>query len=104
MRARATRFLYERELPSKLVKMRYLQLEKGESIDKKSIIGVFDLDTTGMAQGTKELFRRKEEEKGVVSLSNDLPKSFVLSDGEYTDTIYISGLSTESVKKRAEQI
>ncbi len=82
--------------------MRYLQLEKGESIDKKTVIGVFDIETSSMSQGTRELFKRKEEEKGVVSLSNDLPKSFVLTDGEYSDTLYISGLSTESIKKRGE--
>lgn len=82
--------------------MRYLQLEKGESIDKKTVIGVFDIETASMSGSTRELFKRKEDEHGVVSVCNDLPKSFVLTDGEYSDTIYISGLSSESVKKRSE--
>ncbi len=80
----------------------YLQLEKGESIDKKEIIGIFDIETSSMSQGTKDLFRRKEEERGVVNLSNDLPKSFVVCDGEYDDRIYLSGISTESIKKRLD--
>ena len=80
--------------------MRYLQLEKGESIDKKEIIGIFDLEKAGVSSATNGLFRRKEEEHSVVNLSNDLPKSFILCDGEYSDTIYISGISTESIKKR----
>ncbi len=80
--------------------MRYLQLEKGESIDKKSIIGIFDLDSSSKAGATNDLFRRKEEEHGVVNVCNDLPKSFILCDGEYSDTVYISGISTESIKKR----
>ncbi len=83
--------------------MRYIQLEKGESIDKRTVIGIFDIETASMSTSTKEMFRRKEDEHGVVSLSNDLPKSFVLCDGEYSDTIYISGLSTDSIKKRTEQ-
>lgn len=82
--------------------MRYLQLEKGESIDKNDIIGIFDIEIASLSSGTKEIFRRKEEEKGVVSLSNDLPKSFLICDGEYGDTMYLSGLSTESIKKRLE--
>lgn len=82
--------------------MKYIQLEKGESIDKSEIIGIFDIDTASMSPGTKEIFRRMEEEKGVISLSNDLPKSFLLADGEFTDRIYISGLSTESIRKRLE--
>ncbi len=82
--------------------MKYLQLEKGESIAKNEIIGIFDIDLASMAQGTKEIFRRMEEEKGVISLSNDLPKSFLVTDNEYTDRIYVSGLSTESIRKRLE--
>ena len=80
--------------------MRYLQLEKGESIDKNEIIGIFDIESASISQATKELFKRKEEEHGVVSVSNDLPKSFILCDGEYTDTVYISGISVDSIKKR----
>jgi hypothetical protein len=80
--------------------MRYLQLEKGESIDKNEIIGIFDLESASTSQATKELFKRKEDEHGVVSVSNDLPKSFILCDGEFTDTVYISGISVESIKKR----
>lgn len=82
--------------------MRYLQLEKGESIDKTTVIGIFDIETASMSQATKELFRRKEEERGVISLSNDLPKSFLVVDGEYADSVYITGLSTESIKKRLD--
>lgn len=81
---------------------RYFQLEKGESIDKNEIIGIFDIETASVSVNTKDFFRRKEDEKGVVSLSNDLPKSFLVCDGEYGDTMYLSGLSTESIKKRLE--
>ena len=80
--------------------MRYLQLEKGESIDKNEIIGIFDLDSASISSSTDGLFRRKEEEHGVVNLSNDLPKSFILCEGIYSDTVYISGISTEIIKKR----
>ncbi|MBR2901252.1 MAG: DUF370 domain-containing protein [Clostridia bacterium] len=82
--------------------MRYIQLEKGESIDTKDIVGFFDIESASISPNTKEIFRRKEEETGVVNVSNDLPKSFLLCDGEFTDTIYISGLSTESIRKRLE--
>lgn len=80
----------------------FLQLEKGESIDKNEIIGIFDIDMASISPNTKEIFRRKEEEKGVISLCNDLPKSFLLCDNEFTDRIYITGLSTESIKKRMD--
>lgn len=80
--------------------MKYLQLEKGESIDKSTIIGIFDIETASVSDATKEMFRRKEDEHGVVSLSNDLPKSFLVCEGEFSDTVYISGISTDSIRKR----
>ncbi len=80
----------------------FLQLEKGESIEKKQIIGIFDIEMASLSQGTKDFFRRKEEETGVVNLSNDLPKSFLVVDGEFSDSIYLTGLSVDSLKKRID--
>lgn len=80
--------------------MAYIQLEKGESIAKRRVIGIFDIETASLSEHTLALMRRKEAEKGVVSLSSDLPKSFLLSDDLYGDRIYLSGLSPESIKRR----
>lgn len=80
--------------------MAYIQLEKGESIAKRRVIGVFDIETASLSEHTLALMRRKESEKGVVSLSSDLPKSFLLSDDLYGDRIYLSALSPESIKRR----
>ncbi|MBQ3231235.1 MAG: DUF370 domain-containing protein [Clostridia bacterium] len=84
--------------------MRYFQLEKGESIDKNEIIGIFDLETAGASAETKALFKRLEEQKGVVNLSNDIPRSFVLCEEEFSDRIYLSGLSTQSIEARTERL
>ncbi len=86
----------------KAMKKRYLQLEKGESIGVAEIIGIFDIDSASQSTATKAFFRRKEDEMGVVSLSNDLPRSFLLSDGEFADTIFVSGLSSDSIIRRLE--
>lgn len=81
----------------------YLQLEMGESIDIDDIIGIFSLETeTG--EGTRILLKRKEDEKGVISLSNDIPKSIVLCDSVYGDRIYVSGLSCDSIRRRYETL
>lgn len=77
-----------------------MQLEKGESIDKREIIGIFDMETASVSGATKEFFRRMEDETAVVNVCNDLPKSFIICQGEFTDRMYISGISTESIKKR----
>ena len=81
----------------------FIQLEHGESIDEREIIGIFDIDLSGRARATLDLFKRKDGETGVISLCNDIPKSFLLCDNAFGDRIYITGLSTESVKKRFEK-
>lgn len=79
----------------------YIQLEMGESVDISEIIGIFSLECVP-GEGTRLLLKRKEEQKGVISLSSDIPKSIMLCDNEYGDRIYVSGLSTESICKRYE--
>lgn len=79
----------------------FIQLEHGESIDENEIIGVFDIETAGRGECARGLFKRKEGDLGVVSLCSDLPRSFLLCDNEFGDRLYITGLSTESVKKRS---
>jgi len=81
----------------------FIQLERGESIDAREIIGIFDMDASGSPRANRELLARKEAETGVISLYSDLPRSFVLCDGEFGDRVYLTGLSTESVMKRLEK-
>ena len=78
----------------------YLQLEKGESIPVGEIVGVFDLDRTTVAAEGKRLLARAQEEKRVVSVCNDLPKSYVLRHNGVADFVYISGLSVETIRRR----
>lgn len=80
----------------------FIQLEKGESVDVGEIIGVFDFDTATLSADTRSTLKRVSGETGVISLCADLPKSFLLTDGQYYDRIYISGLSTDSIRKRYE--
>ena len=42
--------------------MAYIQLEKGESIAKRRVIGVFDIETASLSEHTLALMRRKESE------------------------------------------
>lgn len=81
----------------------FIQLEHGESLSAADIIGVFDLETIGVNDSVNMLFNRKQQQHGVVNLAADIPKSFVLAVDDYDDSVYLSGLSTESIKKRAEK-
>lgn len=71
-------------------------------VDTKSIIGIFDIDTTSTQKITREFLKHAEEEGAVVTLQpHMLPKSFLVAD--FPDNIlYISPIAPATLKSRAE--
>ena len=85
--------------------MKYLQLEKGESIDKAEIIGIFDIDTATVTKNTRDYLFLKEKEGRCITVSYELPGSFVVcADKEGNETVYISQLSASTLLKRTEDV
>lgn len=80
----------------------YLHLEQDSVILKKNIIGIFDMDKTTVSKKTREYLNQAEREGRVRYVSYDLPKSFILCrEGELT-VVYISRLSSETVRGRID--
>ena len=80
--------------------MRYLHLGKDTSIEIDHIVGIFDLDTTSISKHTRAFLALCEQESRVISVSYDLPKSYILYDydGEYS--LYLSPLNAATLLKR----
>lgn len=83
--------------------MKYLHLGKDTSIEIKNIIGIFDTDTSTVSKHTRDFLRQCEKENRVVSVSYELPKSYILYDfdGEYS--VYLSQLNAATLMKRMEE-
>ena len=79
----------------------YLHLGQETLVNTKNIIGVFDLDTTTLSHKTREFLARAQREKQVVNVSEELPKSFVVTQ-EKTQTVYITQMAPATLKKRLE--
>ena len=83
-----------------------MYLHVGESTigRKKEIVGIFDLDTTTVMKFSRNYINKAEKEKRVVTVSFELPKSFVVTAKrkEKTQTVYISQLSSLTLEKRAK--
>ena len=83
----------------------YLSLGGGRYIRKKRIIGIFDMDTATVCAATKQ-FLVKNEKKGRVSFGDsDIPKSFLLLDGEEEGAceVMLSKLSSGVLYERTAQ-
>ncbi len=78
----------------------YLHIGNGKSIKKKKIIGIFDLDTATVSRTSKQFVNKREKEGRLIYEDFDLPRSFVLCDG---DSVYLSRISSQGLKMRAEE-
>ena len=80
----------------------YLHMGQDFIVREQEIIGIFDIDTTSTGKRTREFLERAENEGAVVSLSNDIPKSFIVTDFPY-ETVYLSPISSAALAGRAKK-
>ena len=55
----------------------YLHLGQNVMVRSRDVIGIFDLDNTTWSFRTRRFLERAEREGRVMSLGEDLPRSFV---------------------------
>ena len=80
----------------------YLHMGQDFIVREQEIIGIFDIDTTSTGKRTREFLERAENEGAVVSMSNDIPKSFIVTDFPY-ETVYLSPISSAALPGRAKK-
>ena len=81
----------------------YVHLGQSVVLPEREILGIFDLDNASWAYKTREFLDRAEREGRVVSVSEDLPRSFVLArrDGQES-MIYLCQLSASALLRRTK--
>ena len=70
----------------------YVHLGRDYVLNDRDIIGIFNLETTTISPRGREFLNYAQKNGAVVSLSDELPQSYVLADSP-VDTIYLSELS-----------
>ncbi len=78
----------------------YLHLGSDVVVLKSSVIGIFDLDTSTVSKITRNYLAAAEKEGRVVTVSYDLPRSFIAAVDDGRITVYISQLSSQTLLKR----
>lgn len=81
----------------------YLHIGNGKSLKKKQIIGIFDLDTATVTRAGKDFINKKEKEGSLIYEDFDLPRSFILTDSEDGCRVYLSRISSQGLRMRAEE-
>ncbi|MDR1892104.1 MAG: DUF370 domain-containing protein [Oscillospiraceae bacterium] len=91
----------------------YLHIGRGSVVREKDIVGLFDLDKTTTTKTTRETLSAAEKSGQVINVTDELPKTFALCaetkirrsgfnpiGKQFSQTIYISQLSTQTLVKR----
>ena len=80
----------------------YLHLGGDKVVKTKDIIGIFDMDTSTVSKNTRDYLNEAEKAGEVVTVSYDLPKSFIVVNSKKSKEkkIYISQISSQTLNKR----
>ena len=80
----------------------YLHIGNGNSVKRKNIIGIFDLDTATVSKITKDFINKSQKEGKVSYFDSDLPRAFLLLDEKGESGIRLSRISTTGLKQRLD--
>lgn len=81
----------------------FVNLENDISIKKTEIIGIFNMDTATVSPVTKDYIKNAGRDMKIVYASKRVPESFVLTHNGYTESVYMSSFSVDTVLGRTEK-
>ncbi|MBO4355904.1 MAG: DUF370 domain-containing protein [Clostridia bacterium] len=75
----------------------FFNITKNLYVRSSSVIGIFDLDTATMSKNTRNFLRTAQDNNDLITISGDIPKSFVVTDSK----IYLVQFSSSSLAGRS---
>jgi hypothetical protein len=73
-------------------------------ISIKDVISIMDVESSNLSNTTKEFLSIAEDEGFIRKISDDDPKSFILTEKDNKTVIYLSPISSVTLLKRASFI
>lgn len=80
----------------------YLPIGADFAVRDRSIIGIFDLDNASWSKKTRDFLREAELQGEVVAITEELPRSFLLTEEFGLNRVYLTQLSSTALAARAE--
>lgn len=80
----------------------YLHIGNGKNVRLTSIVGIFDTDTATIAKNTKNYLSVCQRRGEVICITDDIPKSFILTEEKGEKKVYLSQLSAKTLCARVD--
>ena len=78
----------------------FLNITKNLYLKSSSVIGIFDLDSSTVSKSTRIFLRKSQEEKKLISVSSDIPTSFIITKDNDEEKVYFVQFSSSSLAGR----
>lgn len=82
----------------------FLHIGGNYVIPVKNIIAIMDLETTSLSKDTKEFLKVAEEEGFVKGVTDEIPKSYIITEFNKKSEIYLSAISSATLQKRVNSL
>lgn len=80
----------------------YVHIGRETVVRSDEVVGIFDMENTTVSRSTREFLSAAEKGGQVITVCDDLPRSFVVCrDEDGRETVYISQISCATLRKRA---
>ena len=78
----------------------YVNIGFDMAVRDSSIIGIFDLDNTTCSNHTRQFLHEAEENGQVITVTDDIPKSFLVTAEYGMDKVYLCQFNAATLEKR----
>ena len=80
----------------------YINIGGDMAVRDRSIIGIFDLDGCSMSKKTMEYLRDAEKNGALINVTQDIPKTFLVTEEYGMEKVYFTQLSAATMDKRVK--
>ena len=81
----------------------YLPIGADFSVRTSCIIGIFDMDNTSISKHTRAFLAQAEKMGEIIDISNDLPKSYVITEEFGMRKIYLTQFNAAVLERRLKK-
>lgn len=80
----------------------YVSIGGDMAVRDRSIIGIFDLDGCSMSKKTMDYLRDAEKNGALLNVTEDIPKTFLVTEEFGLEKVYFTQLSAATLDKRVK--
>ena len=78
----------------------YIPIGSDMAVRDSSVVGIFDMDNCSWSHRTREFLKKAEEAGEVIPVTDDLPKSFLLTSEYGLNRVYLTQFNSTILEKR----